>query len=59
MSDQHLQVQVLPGHQRPHKHPQKCQQHGEWRKWTSSNSFVTDVILYVSLLFPQHNEGQS
>lgn len=29
MSDQHLQVQVLPRHQRPHHHPQKCQQHGE------------------------------
>lgn len=30
MSDQHLQVQVLPGHQWSHYNPQKCQQHGEW-----------------------------
>lgn len=59
MPDQHLQVQVLPGHQRPHNHPQKCQQHGEWWEWTSSDGCVTDVLLYAALMFPQYDLGLS
>lgn len=32
MSDQHLQVQVLPGDQWPHNHPQERQQYGELKE---------------------------
>ncbi len=38
MSDQHLQVQILPGHQWTHQHTEERQQHGEclFKGWCTS-----------------------
>lgn len=53
MSHQHLQVQVLAGHQWPHQHTEERKQYGEWRggkkSFTRPTAFLCRSLMRGSI----------